>query len=102
MYATSFRKEGAVDPEHNFRMQYQLIERNEQHVTPSRARCARLRTLYLATDPDREGEAISWHLYEILQRARRSRRQESAPRCLLRDHAQRHSRGNRCAARVVA
>ncbi len=60
-------KEGAVDPEHDFAMRYQIIEKNAKHVD---AICVALRdaqNLYLATDPDREGEAISWHLYELLQ-----------------------------------
>lgn len=60
-------KEGAVDPAHDFAMRYQIIEKNAKHVD---AICLALRdaeTLYLATDPDREGEAISWHLYELLQ-----------------------------------
>jgi DNA topoisomerase-1 len=59
-------KEGAVDPAHDFAMRYQIIDKNSKHVD---AICQALRTaesLYLATDPDREGEAISWHLYELL------------------------------------
>jgi DNA topoisomerase-1 len=60
-------KEGAVDPEHDFRMQYQLIERNERHVQAIARALRKARSLYLATDPDREGEAIAWHLYEILR-----------------------------------
>ncbi len=63
-------KEGAVDPEQGFRMQYQIIERNERHVQAIAKQLKRADALYLATDPDREGEAISWHLYELL-RARR-------------------------------
>ena len=60
-------KEGAVDPQHNFRMQYQLIERNERHVNAIARALRKAKALYLATDPDREGEAIAWHLYEILK-----------------------------------
>lgn len=60
-------KEGAVDPEHGFRMQYQIIERNEKHVQAIAKRLKAAEALYLATDPDREGEAISWHLYELLR-----------------------------------
>jgi DNA topoisomerase-1 len=60
-------KEGAVDPEHDFRMQYQLIERNERHVQAIARALKKARALYLATDPDREGEAIAWHLHEILK-----------------------------------
>ncbi|MBN8716144.1 MAG: DNA topoisomerase I [Stenotrophomonas sp.] len=60
-------KEGAVDPEHGFAMRYETIEKNEKHVDAI-ARAARAADhLYLATDPDREGEAISWHIAEILK-----------------------------------
>ena len=60
-------KEGAVDPEHGFAMRYELIEKNEKHVEAI-AKAAKLaQTIYLATDPDREGEAISWHISEILK-----------------------------------
>ncbi len=60
-------KEGAVDPEHDFAMKYQLIDKNEKHVDAIAKALKKADALYLATDPDREGEAISWHLYEILK-----------------------------------
>ncbi|OGT19072.1 MAG: DNA topoisomerase I [Gammaproteobacteria bacterium RBG_16_57_12] len=60
-------KEGAVDTEHNFTMKYQLLEKNSKHVDAIAKALKKADTLYLATDPDREGEAISWHLYEILR-----------------------------------
>src|ERR1700761_7036635 len=60
-------KEGAVDPDTNFSMQYQLIERNERHVEAIAKALKKATALHLATDPDREGEAIAWHLYEILK-----------------------------------
>ena len=60
-------KEGAVDPEAGFAMRYQLIERNERHVEAIARALRKASSLYLATDPDREGEAIAWHLYEILK-----------------------------------
>ena len=60
-------KEGAVDPATNFAMKYQLIERNEKHVDAIAKAIKKAEALYLATDPDREGEAISWHLTEILK-----------------------------------
>ena len=59
-------KEGAVDPEHDFAMKYQLIEKNQKHIDQICKAFKGSDALYLATDPDREGEAISWHLYEIL------------------------------------
>ncbi len=60
-------KEGAVDPEHGFAMKYQVIERNEKHVKSIIRALKKADALYLATDPDREGEAISWHLIELLK-----------------------------------
>ncbi|MDH5387274.1 MAG: DNA topoisomerase I [Gammaproteobacteria bacterium] len=60
-------KEGAVDTEHDFEMKYQLIERNEKHVDKIIQFLKKADHLYLATDLDREGEAISWHLFELLK-----------------------------------
>jgi len=60
-------KEGAVDPDDNFAMKYRLIERNEKHVEAISRALKKSSALILATDPDREGEAIAWHLYEILK-----------------------------------
>ena len=60
-------KEGAVDPERGFAMKYQLIEKNEKHVEKIASAVKKAAAVYLATDPDREGEAISWHVYEVLK-----------------------------------
>ena len=60
-------KEGAVDPAHDFAMKYRIIERNEKHVAAISKSLRKASALYLATDPDREGEAISWHLHELLK-----------------------------------
>ncbi|HXV40004.1 MAG TPA: type I DNA topoisomerase [Steroidobacteraceae bacterium] len=60
-------KEGAVDPERDFEMKYQLIEKSKPKVDAIERAMKKARSLYLATDPDREGEAISWHLSEILR-----------------------------------
>jgi DNA topoisomerase I len=60
-------KEGAVDPERGFAMKYQLIDKNEKHVEKIAKAVERADAIYLATDPDREGEAISWHVYEVLK-----------------------------------
>ena len=59
-------KEGAVDTEHNFAMKYQIVERNQKHIDAISKALKKADALYLATDPDREGEAISWHLFELL------------------------------------
>ena len=60
-------KEGAVETEKGFSMKYQIIERNEKHVNTIIKALKKADALYLATDPDREGEAISWHLVELLK-----------------------------------
>lgn len=60
-------KTGAVDPEHDFAMRYEVIERNKKHLDAIIKAVKKADALYLATDPDREGEAISWHIYEILK-----------------------------------
>lgn len=60
-------KEGAVDPDHDFSMKYEIIEKNEKHVQNIARAAKTASALFLATDPDREGEAISWHIYEILR-----------------------------------
>src|SRR5450432_2644052 len=60
-------KEGAVDPAHHFAMKYQIVERNQKHVDAISRALKKAKALFLATDPDREGEAISWHLYELLK-----------------------------------
>ncbi len=60
-------KADAIDTEHDFAMKYQIIERNEKHVNKIIQFLKKADTLYLATDQDREGEAISWHLYELLK-----------------------------------
>jgi DNA topoisomerase-1 len=60
-------KEGAVDPSRRFAMKYDVIERNERHVEAIARALRKAKSLYLATDPDREGEAISWHLRELLR-----------------------------------
>lgn len=64
-------KEGAVDPDQDFKMKYQVIDRNDRHVQTITKALKDVDTIYLATDPDREGEAISWHLYELLKSRRK-------------------------------
>ncbi len=60
-------KEGAVNPERDFEMKYQLIEKSRPKLEAIQRAMKKADALYLATDPDREGEAISWHLSEILR-----------------------------------
>jgi len=60
-------KNGAVDPANNFAMKYDIIDRNSKHVDAIAKAVKSADNIYLATDPDREGEAISWHIAEILK-----------------------------------
>ncbi len=63
-------KKDAVQVNDHFKMTYQTIERNSKHVDEIARAMKQADTLYLATDPDREGEAISWHVYELLKAKR--------------------------------
>lgn len=60
-------KEGAVQTDNDFTMIYEPIERNLKHVAAIKKALSKAKALYLATDPDREGEAIAWHLCELLK-----------------------------------
>jgi DNA topoisomerase I len=60
-------KGGAVDPEKDFAMHYEMLEKNLRHINEIMKALKTADTLYLATDPDREGEAISWHLCELMK-----------------------------------
>ncbi|MEQ1661629.1 MAG: type I DNA topoisomerase [Thiobacillus sp.] len=59
-------KTGAVNTD-DFSMKYQIIERNAKHVDAIVKAAKKADEILLATDPDREGEAISWHISEILK-----------------------------------
>lgn len=63
-------KTGAIDTENNFAMQYETIARNSKHVDAIAKAAAAADHIYLATDPDREGEAIAWHVAELLKAKR--------------------------------
>jgi DNA topoisomerase-1 len=60
-------KTGSIDTEAGFAMKYELIERNSKHVEAIAKAVKKADEVLLATDPDREGEAIAWHLAEILK-----------------------------------
>ncbi len=59
-------KTGAVDPEHDFEMKYDTIERNAKHVDKIIQAAKKVDQVLLATDPDREGEAIAWHVAHLI------------------------------------
>jgi DNA topoisomerase-1 len=67
-------KDGSVDPEHDFAMLWELSDGSRKPVTEITNALKGASTLYLATDPDREGEAISWHIAEILKEKKLDRK----------------------------
>jgi DNA topoisomerase-1 len=60
-------KDGSVDPDHNFRMIWEVDERAQKRINDIAKAVKSADKLILATDPDREGEAISWHVLEVLK-----------------------------------
>ncbi|MGE0252635.1 MAG: type I DNA topoisomerase [Dongiaceae bacterium] len=63
-------KDGSVDPEADFAMRWELDERGDERIREITKLLNSASHLYLATDPDREGEAISWHIQEVLKENR--------------------------------
>ncbi len=60
-------RDGAVDTENGFAMHYELSEGSKKHVDKIIRATRNAEAVYLATDLDREGEAISWHIFELLK-----------------------------------
>ena len=60
-------KDGSVRPDQDFAMDWESDARGDRQVTAIAKALKGARTLYLATDPDREGEAISWHVRAMLE-----------------------------------
>ena len=63
-------KDGSVDPQNNFEMVWEVSTDSKKHIKAISDALKKDNTLILATDPDREGEAISWHLEEALRKRR--------------------------------
>ncbi|WP_296419047.1 type I DNA topoisomerase, partial [Pseudooctadecabacter sp.] len=61
-------KDGSVDPDDDFEMQWEVASDSKKHIKAIADALAEDNNLILATDPDREGEAISWHLEEALRK----------------------------------
>ena len=59
-------KRFAVDVNNNFEPTYEIEPKQKKTVEDLKASAEKAELVYLATDPDREGEAIAWHLYEVL------------------------------------
>lgn len=60
-------KNGSVLPEQDFAMKYVISEKSDKYVAEILKVAAKSDTIYLATDPDREGESISWHIAEVVK-----------------------------------
>jgi DNA topoisomerase-1 len=60
-------KDGSVDPDHDFRMLWEVDAKSNQRINDIARALKGADKLILATDPDREGEAISWHVLEVLK-----------------------------------
>jgi DNA topoisomerase I len=60
-------KDGSVDPEQNFRMIWEVDDKSQKRLNDIARAMKGASKLILATDPDREGEAISWHVLEVLK-----------------------------------
>lgn len=60
-------KNGSVLPEQNFAMKYEISDKSTKHINEIIKLAKQSDEVYLATDPDREGESISWHIAEILK-----------------------------------
>jgi DNA topoisomerase I len=63
-------KDGSVDPDHSFEMLWQVSPDRSKQLRAIADEAKKADTLILATDPDREGEAISWHVQEVLRQKR--------------------------------
>lgn len=60
-------KDGSVDPSNNFEMKWSIDERGQKQINAIEKTLKNVDEIFLATDPDREGEAISWHITDILK-----------------------------------
>ena len=61
-------KNGSVDPENNFEFEWETSDKSKKNLSEIYKAAEKSDTLFLATDPDREGEAIAWHILELLKK----------------------------------
>lgn len=61
------KKDLGIDIEHNFQPKYEITAEKKAVVKELKALAKEAKTVWLASDEDREGEAIAWHLFEVLQ-----------------------------------
>lgn len=60
-------KDGSVRPAEDFAMDYQISDKSKKHVKEIIDASKKVQNIYLASDPDREGEAIAWHIVEAIK-----------------------------------
>ncbi len=76
-------KNGSVDPDHDFEMTWEIANSSRPHVKAIADALKNDNELILATDPDREGEAISWHLEEALRKRRAIKKDTNVSRVVF-------------------
>ncbi len=76
-------KDGSVDPDHDFEMKWEIGPDSRKHVKAIADALKQDNALILATDPDREGEAISWHLEEALKKRKAIRKDTPVSRVVF-------------------
>ncbi|MGB8622513.1 MAG: type I DNA topoisomerase [Paracoccaceae bacterium] len=76
-------KDGSVDTEHDFDMKWEIASDSKKHVKAIADALKDDNTLILATDPDREGEAISWHLEEALKKRKAIKKDTAVSRVVF-------------------
>ncbi|MGA1342506.1 MAG: DNA topoisomerase, partial [Hyphomonas sp.] len=76
-------KNGSVDPDNDFEMVWEADAKSAKRISDIAGALKEADTLILATDPDREGEAISWHLVEALKKRRALRKDTRVERVVF-------------------
>ena len=93
-------KDGSVRPDEDFAMDWVADDRGTKQIGEIAKALKGAKTLYLATDPDREGEAISWHVRAMLEDKHALQGRRRPARHLQRDHQIRRDGGDGAAARA--
>src|SRR5262252_1469232 len=76
-------KDGSVDPEQDFRMLWEVDAKAQKRLNDIARAVKDADKLILATDPDREGEAISWHVLEVLKEKRALKKDQQVERVVF-------------------
>jgi DNA topoisomerase-1 len=76
-------KDGSVDPERDFRMIWEVDDKSQKRLNDIARAMKGANKLILATDPDREGEAISWHVLEVLKEKNALNKKQSVERVVF-------------------